>query len=134
MVLWASIPGLGFARLVVLLVPFRIYAAGLGRKLALDAPLSENSEHDVDRARVLGVLIRRAADLTPWTSSCLPQALVAAFWLRIFSIDYRLYLGLGRDNDPTRSLIAHAWTTVGQETITGATQHVSYAPVQVFGA
>lgn len=111
---WLS---LGLARLLILRVPIRHYAAWLGCRSdgAPWLPLVEAA--DEARARAISQVVRLAARYTPWQSNCFPQAIVARFLLRLHRIPHALFLGAAPADG--RSLAAHAWVAAGPVRVTG---------------
>ncbi|GAB5445410.1 lasso peptide biosynthesis B2 protein [Gymnodinialimonas sp.] len=126
--------GLGLARLAILTLPFARYRGALGTPsnnlgaTGTDVPRQ-------DTVTRIGKLVRGVARLTPWTSNCLPQALVAALLLRGASIPYVVHLGMRRDaaqDDREPELLAHAWTLVGPQAVTGGREANGMTPVATF--
>lgn len=119
---------LGVARAMVLLVPFRVYAPLLGEHAAPGDPSPPPAQCPDEgeaariagrRARRLGGLIEALAGLTPWTSNCLVQTIVAALCLRVMGIGYAVHFGVARSLEHVRSLEAHSWVMAGDYPVTG---------------
>ncbi len=79
-------------------------------------PLTD--ERQVNRARVIGRILSKAADSAPWHCNCYVQALTVSWFLRRLAIPYALFLGVKRDltADP---LHAHAWVCCGPVYVAG---------------
>lgn len=111
---------LGFGRLAVLVLPFRLIRRFLGEDAALspeDAPeVPAPSDRDRARAITIGTHIAVAARHTPWKSECYPQALVARTLLSRRRIPHRTSFGLRRDQG---SLAAHVWVRAGDVAVCG---------------
>jgi hypothetical protein len=113
---------LGLARLLVLLVPFRMYARAIGRDgESPDAPPPQ-VVHRVRRA------IESVSGHVPWRSKCLEQALAAKAMLRGRGIPSTLYLAVARDV----ALEAHAWVRSGNVYVTGEVAFDRYTIVARF--
>jgi transglutaminase superfamily protein len=115
---------LGFARLLVLTMPFRLLARWLGRAPARDA----------GDAMLLGRVRRAvttAARNVPWNAVCLPQAMAAKAMLARRGCGSSLRLGAGFDAQG--KLIAHAWLVVGGAVVVGAAGKPGVTPLISFG-
>ncbi len=121
---------LGWARLVILLLPFRWLAVflGISRRNVQFTPLVVQCQRQ--QARKLGVLIRRVAEWTPWQSKCLVQAVVATLFLRLLRIPYVLHLGVAKDD--RKGLRAHAWIKAGSCAVTGGEGVPEFTVVSTF--
>jgi len=122
---------LGLSRLAIVVLPFRLVRRALGehRSPVAPAPAAPDvGEVALYRARWIGVLVRYAAEHTPWRSDCYPQALTARIMLRLARVPHVVSFGVRRDGD---ALVAHAWVHVGDLVVTGRTGH-DYAEVGSF--
>ena len=89
---------------------------GDSHSLASWIPLVSHGQEE--RARRIAQTVRLASRVTPWQANCLPQALAAAFILRLYRIPYALFMGVSRSADaPT--MTAHAWVQVGRVAVSG---------------
>jgi hypothetical protein len=120
---------LGVMRLAVRL-PFRAVSRAIG--LHLGEASESVAPEAMARAAAIGWAVRAAASYTPWTSTCLVQALAAAVLLRRHRIDGTLYLGVAREDDTPEGLTAHAWLRCGEVVLTGAAERARYTPVASF--
>lgn len=114
---------LGLARAAILLLPFRSYSRlfGLYHQTGTFTPVLTSPE--VVRVRRVGRIVRATANVTPWESLCLVQALVASLLLRFLGLPYILHFGLAKNTDPQEQeaepMKAHAWVTAGPIAVTG---------------
>ncbi len=125
---------LGLARLAILLLPFRVYARHFGAVATLKPAPSVPSEADLKRARSVGRVVRSVANVTPWASLCLAQAMVAALLLRLIDVPYCVFFGVAptQDQKNANPLDAHAWIMTGDAAVTGGRGHRRFTVVQVF--
>jgi Transglutaminase-like superfamily len=115
---------LGFARLLVLTMPFRLLARWLERAPA----------RGVGDAMLLGRVRRAvttAARNVPWNAVCLPQAMAAKAMLARRGCGSSLRIGAGFDAQG--KLIAHAWLVVGATVVVGAAGTSGVTPLTSFG-
>jgi Transglutaminase-like superfamily len=123
---------LGLARLMVLLLPASVYSQRFGRDMGI-LPLSVLvSEGQRMRARRIGNAIAAIANITPWRSLCLEQALAAQFLLCWYRIPSVVYFGLARD--ASASMRAHAWTCSGPVFVTGGNSFAQFTVVRNYVA
>lgn len=105
---------LGVFQGIIMLFPFRIYAARLAGVVSyqLDNLCQNNvlSRRQASYAILVGRMVARVSRYTPWPSKCLVQALVTKFILRNFKISSTLVIGVGFESDG--SFKAHAWVNV----------------------
>jgi hypothetical protein len=121
---------LGLARIMVVVLPFRILAATLGRhRMETDHQVSPPV---TDLALKIGQAVRAAACHTPWKSVCLPQAVAAQWMLRRRGIAGTLYLGVAKDKTNPDKLTAHAWLRCGNQILTGAGGYQAFTVVTTF--
>ena len=117
---------LGVARLLILLVPFRLIAPWLARS---PRNLTERSDP------LLKLHIRRAvvtaARNVPWNAVCLPQAIAAKFMLGRRGFPSTLHLGVRRKEEG--SLTAHAWLEAGSMIVVGGEGKDAVTPIAHFG-
>lgn len=119
---------LGMARLMVLLLPSAVYSRLFGRDMGvLPLSLLVDAERRL-QARRIGNVIAAMANVTPWRSLCLEQALAAQFLLRWYRIPSVVYFGVARGNDKT--MRAHAWTCVGPVFATGGSSFSQFTVVR----
>lgn len=121
---------LGAARLMVKTLHFRRYASLFGR--TVDIGTTQPTTHNSSKAIALGRLIRTVAKNTPWTSNCLAQAIVAAFYLRVFHIPFTVHFGVKKSNKPQTDLEAHAWVMSADKGVTGYRESLGMTPVSTF--
>jgi hypothetical protein len=121
---------LAFARLALLLLPFKLIMKSLGQRAA---PLHTPPAPVTHRiALAIGWAVTRIAPRTPWQSRCLAQALAAKFMLRRRSIPSTLYLGVAKADEHPTNLQAHAWIQCGDIYLTGAPGRERFTPLACF--
>lgn len=121
---------LGLMGLAVWLLPFRWVAALLGLAPGETGAAVEPAT-DVAAARV-GWALRAIAARTPWSSTCLVQALAGLVMLRRRHIAGTLYLGVAKDSLQPEALAAHAWLRCGPTILTGAAEHQHFIVIAAF--
>jgi hypothetical protein len=113
-------------------LPFRHTARLAG--LTAGATASEATTEQLARAQRVGWAVRAVARRTPWTSTCLMQAVAGAALLRRRQIPAQVYFGVAKDSTVPDGLAAHAWLTCGGRVLTGdGPQRQRYATVGVYG-
>ncbi len=120
--------GLGVSWVLIHTLPFRWIAAHLG--VCMNASPDAISPEQAAIARRVSWAVRRASQLTPWPSVCLPQAITAKALLRRHGITSTLYLGATFNE--TQSLMAHAWLRCGGLYVTGGPGHEHYGVMASF--
>jgi Transglutaminase-like superfamily len=114
---------LGVARVMTLLLPFRVVARRLG------APFEEQpcEAPTTPAAQRVGWALAAASRRTVWRSHCLEQAIAAKMMLRRRGIASTMYVGV-----TARPVHAHAWVRVGDVNVTGGTDVERFAVVATF--
>lgn len=84
------------------------------------------------QAQRIGRAVRMAAKYTPWDSSCLTQAMVAAFWCRRFKVPHVFYIGFTKSADPRKRFEGHAWLMAGPIAVTGGQGRLNYTVVSTY--
>ncbi|HET6153524.1 MAG TPA: lasso peptide biosynthesis B2 protein [Marmoricola sp.] len=109
---------LGFARLLIVLLPFTVVRRLLGedRSTAPGGPAPELDPVQQIRAQHIGRIVEAAAAHAPWRSDCYPQALAARTFLATRRIPHVVSFGVRRDG---AALVAHAWVHAGDVPVTG---------------
>lgn len=127
-------PASGAIRLALVTMPFRMLAPLLGEHRGAATLLQYAKPEQQQTARRIGGIVTVIARHTPWDSKCLVQAIMACLLLRWYDIPYAVYLGVANDSGAsvTRSMKAHAWTTVGPIVITGRQGHRAYTVTATF--
>ena len=125
--------GLAFARLLIKIVPFRLWRKTLGPVTNDDLhPATDFTERQVKRAKDVGQMIRRVAKRQNFDAICFPQAIAGRWILKRRGIPSQIVLGSRRENgDPANArasstIALHAWLRVGDEVITGQSEHQTY--------
>ncbi|MFL6158045.1 MAG: lasso peptide biosynthesis B2 protein [Marmoricola sp.] len=110
---------LGFARLLIAVLPFTVVRRLLGEDLdAPDAARPDPVLSEVQKVRAghVGRIVEAAAAHAPWRADCYPQALTARVFLGLRRIPHVVSFGVRRDGD---ALVAHAWVHAGEVAVTG---------------
>jgi len=118
---------LALARLTLLLVPFRLVAPLLGRRMA-ESP--EEDPSDLDVLERIAWAVRVASRYAPWKTKCLAQAMAGKAMLRRRGLPSTLYLGLAKGSEA--GLEAHAWLRCGSQILTGNELLEQYTVVAQF--
>ena len=120
----------GFSRLMVLLLPFKLYAKRLGKHHGVAAfiPILDSAQQQ--KALSIGRAVRMSAVMAPWNANCQAQAIAARILFNIFSIPYSIHYGLSKD--PESKLKAHAWVCAGPVQVTGGYGFDEFTVVAVF--
>lgn len=120
---------LGVARAAIRLVSGQRITGWMGER-QYETP-ADMTATDVATAEAIGRAITRASRYTPWSSVCLPQAMVAKAMLRRRGLTSTVYFGLSRASET--SMNAHAWTRSGPVIVTGAREAATHTRVACFG-
>lgn len=121
---------LGFFQVVILIVPFRIYARRLENNFKI-MPEKKNEVRTNGYARLIGRLVARMARITPWPSKCLVQAMTVKFLLRRFKIANKILIGITLNEK--QKLSAHAWVNVADITVVGGANSVNeFKVIKIF--
>lgn len=127
---------LGLARLAILFLPFGFYSRLLGTVASqgLSAPPLTTGLDDT--ARSIGRSVRATAQVTPWKSVCLPQAMAASLLLRMRGVPHVVHFGLapGEAKPDAAPMQAHAWIVAGERIVTGAPVLPEYRIVSTFAS
>lgn len=119
---------LGFARLVIIAVPFPTLANYFGQRM-VESPQQVDKDQLKIAAKV-GKIIRIASPYTPWKSNCFPQALTAKYLLNRQGIASTLYFGANFKAEG--EMVAHAWLRCGSLFVTGGAGHKTFGTVAYF--
>lgn len=120
--------GLGGARLVLALLPFRRIAARLGR-VGEESSASITSSHD-SIAEQVGWAVETMARHLPWMSRCLVQTLAAWWMLERRGVTGTVYFGVAPN--PDKPFDAHAWLRCGSRMVTGGKGHELFRVISCF--
>lgn len=123
---------LAMARLVVLFVPFQRACRLYDLKVTKSEPEIERHVATA-RAQAVAWAVGAATRRTPWSNTCLVQALAGATMLRRRAVSGTVVLGVRRDvaSDDAK-MEAHAWVKVGDSVLIGAAGHERYSPIAHF--
>ena len=118
---------LHFAKLVILLMPFKKIASQIG-KLHVE---STHDLHSMEEPIKIEHAVRRAARYTLHRSKCYDQALTAKALLGQCGLPATIYFGLAKEGDS--QLMAHAWVRCGNKIVTGKAGMERFTVIACFG-
>lgn len=117
-----------WAKVLLLIFPFRWIAPHLGKRMAeSSATLTEPQRELVSR---ISWAVQSAASHVPLGLVCLPQAMAAKWMLRRRHIASTLYLGVARPDE--NQFTAHAWLRVGHYILTGRAESRTHTVLATF--
>ncbi len=116
---------LTLTRIAIAIVPFERIA----RWIHL-TPGEDTASNLAPLAETIGWAVQVAASRTPWTSTCLAQALAGTVLLRQQQLPGTLYLGVKKNR--LNQVDAHAWLRSGDRVLTGNQNLQQYAVVGKF--
>ena len=119
---------LGWAKLLLQLVPFRWIAPRLGTLKAESPPEISPAEREL--ALRISWAVQSVAAHVPLGFVCLPQAIAAKWMLRRRHLASTLYLGVARPEE--MRLTAHAWLRVGDKILTGRAESFAHSTIATF--
>jgi len=122
----------GLARLLVRLVPFRLFAQGLGTHHGVSAFIPLLDDKRQAHALSIGRAVRMSSTLAPWNANCQAQAIAARCLLGLFGVPYAVFYGVSKD--PVEQMKAHAWVCSGPIQVTGGYGFDEFTVVAVFGS
>ncbi|MGD2087436.1 MAG: lasso peptide biosynthesis B2 protein [Candidatus Aminicenantes bacterium] len=114
---WEALYRLLWARLAILIFPFRKIAPRLGEHMK-ETPKEEQPQYTRTLMQIAQAL-RRAGRYTPWESACLVQSIAGKMMLKRRKIPSTLYLGVTKEKKEKKKLKAHAWLRSGNIILTG---------------
>lgn len=124
---WLCITATAF---LLRLLPFRILAPLLGKRLGAVGWIPLIDQEKNDAARMVKRAVRRAASVAPFRSDCLPQVFAGSALCRILSIPTSSFLGVKLDG--RIDMAAHAWMCAGPVPVTGGMSFGEYPVVMCF--
>ena len=113
---------LWFARLWLVLMPFRKVAEKLGTSYPAATPnsmLAPTSNEQDAIAEQVGEAVRRASKNVPYKAVCIQQAVAAKIMLARRGIPSVMHFGVGRTDDEHEKMRAHAWLATANVEVTG---------------
>ena len=121
--------GLAFARLLIKLVPFRLWRRTLG-PIDGSGPQTppQLSAKQIKQAGDIGRIIKRLARKQKFEAVCFPQAIAGRWVLKRRGIPSQIVLGSRRDD--TKDIALHAWLKVGDIVVTGQDEYEKYQSFQ----
>ena len=123
---------LGIMRVLILTVSFKRLTRSLNHS-ATRINQAGLSDKQTLIATLVGQTIAKAANNTPWESTCLTQVLTAQKMLEKRNIPGVFYLGAKKIGAGAEKLEAHAWLQCDELIITGEEGHESFAVLAVYG-
>jgi hypothetical protein len=120
----------GLARLMVLLVPFRLFAPSLGEHYGVTAFIPLLDSRQQSRALSIGRAVRMSSTLAPWNANCQAQAIAARWLFALFGVPFAIFYGVAKD--PVEQMKAHAWMCAGPIQVTGGYAFDEFTVVAVF--
>jgi hypothetical protein len=104
-------------KLTLKCVSFKIISKYLGPPMCQDlGRLTDGQRNEVERVKRL---LEAALQKLPWKRNCLNHAILAKLMLRQKNISSTLHLGVAPALNPKQMIAAHAWLTVGPDTVCG---------------
>ena len=122
----------GLARLLVLLLPFRLLAPGLGQHHGVSAFIPLLDENQQAKALSIGRAVRMSSTLAPWNANCQAQAISARWLMGLFGLPFAVFYGVAKD--PIEKMKAHAWLCAGPIQVTGGYAFDEFTVVAVFSS
>lgn len=117
-----------WAKLLLLLVPFRWLTSGLGATMKQSPPTISDLERRC--ASRISWAVQSVAAHVPLGLVCLPQAMAAKWMLRRRRLPSTLYLGVARPDET--KFTAHAWLRVGDLILTGRAESRTHTVLATF--
>ena len=117
-----------WAKLLLLLVPFRWVAPLLGKSQTESPP--DITPTELDLAEHVSWAVQTAAKHVPLGFVCLPQAMAAKWMLRRRHLASTLYLGVARPDEV--KFTAHAWLRAGDKILTGHAESRTHTAIATF--
>ena len=117
-----------WAKLLLLLLPFRWIAPRLGRPMAESPATIGKSERRL--ASRVSWAVESVARHAPLSFVCLPQAIAAKWMLRRRRLASTLYLGVARPDEV--KITAHAWLRAGDKILTGRAESRTHTTLATF--
>ena len=93
----------------------------------------DNPKKNVDSETIVREVfyaIKKIDNYAFWTTTCYTQAISARLILKRKSIKSKIFLGITKDEKG--NMLAHAWTKVGDKTITGGGNLDKYKVLYIF--
>ena len=120
---WVAVMGVA-----VFGVPFRVLVRVLGLQAGASAAAPARPAGGL--AEDVGWAVAAVGCRTPWTSTCLVQALAALVMLRHRGVGSTLHLGVAMD--AAAGFQAHAWLCCGDHFVTGGSEREGFTRLSTF--
>ena len=121
---------LAVIRVLLLALPFRRLAAGLGAAGVESAGALAEADEEVGRR--IGWAVAAVARYVPWDSRCLAQALAGSRMLARRGLPFTVSLGVAEDPEKKGAQLFHAWLRCGRRPVTGGEGHRTYQVLALF--
>jgi len=123
---------LGLMRVAILMIPFKRITRSLSHSTEI---IKQNAltDEQLHAVKLVGKVIAKAANNTPWESACLAQALTAQRILKKRNIPGVFYLGVKKNAKEKEKLEAHAWAQCGETIVTGQKGYKAFTVLAVYG-
>lgn len=121
---------LAFARILLLLLPFRKLAPLLGKKSSPEKEQPYHSSHHTRLSHISSAILSAAA-YSPWRTQCFEQALAARLMLRFRGLATTVFFGVSKSKKKG-NFNAHAWLQCDGLTITGGKQVEQFTVIACF--
>lgn len=128
LLLLEALAWLCWAKLLLLLVPFRWLAPRLGKPQSESPPAISPGE--LDLAEHVSWAVQSVAAHVPLGFVCLPQAIAAKWMLRRRRLASTLYLGVAKPDE--MKFTAHAWLRAGDKILTGRAESLTHSTIATF--
>jgi hypothetical protein len=119
---------LGFARLILIFLPFKKIALFLGKENTGRINLDKS---DITMQKTIQAAISRGSRFSFWRTKCFEQALAAKFMLKKRNFKSTIHFGVARLGNE-RNLAAHAWLESNGYIVTGARGHNNFSIINSF--
>jgi hypothetical protein len=120
---------LAFARLSLIILPFKKIAPMLG-KTKFEA--GEISEGPQEKQKRIGIAILRGCHYSPWRTKCFEQAIAGKIMLKRRGIKSTVFFGVVKGS--TNEIHAHSWVKSNGVIVTGGPRVDQYTIVSWFGS
>ncbi len=122
---------LGFMRAVILSLSFKRLTRTLEQSTKNETNVSVQ-DAQMQTAMTIAKVISKAANHTPWESTCLTQSLTVHRMLNKRGIPGLFYLGAAKDESVQDKMKAHSWSQCGSTILTGENGHEEFTVLSVF--
>jgi hypothetical protein len=125
---WLS---LGFARLILIFLPFKKVVGFLGKKGKSRKESTTTDTLNLKTQETIKLAISRACHRSFWRTMCFEQALAAKFMLKRRKIKSTIHFGVAK-SAVNNQMTAHAWLESDGFILTGAKGHNNFSVINSF--